>query len=818
MDPFAIESRPMRVQRPASAWAPAVCSALIWGSGQLFNREKRKALIFLGGQITTVLYLNDFYHQYVLYRVMVSHFGQVLWTLAMIPAGLAALSLWAFNILDAWRMAQFLDAVAYRTITLEHDIPGWDFRPNSDHPKPPGIPFRTITWLLAALAVAHWAMRPAGPDVQILIASVEETPHDFGTRRKLIEFYLADKRTRQALLEAEDYLDNYQKQLNPGQVQWLKAVLAGRPLPPVPSVSESGSMGSDFVVEAVLQAPTEKWDQLYETLSPREFEEKALASLRRHPDQLRPLELLLHQYVDAQRWEDVQRLSREALRSQPQLPWLLEASALAESRLLRQTREAEALPDLNNAVLEKTLKSAIRAYRSGNLTEASDKIGEYFQKGGKEKEAWLLKNAVAFQKQDYPKAASTLEKALKIWPDDFLFQYSMGKAQYRMDHFREAAHWFESILKKDPNRTEVLKNLGLTYRKLNQIEESIAPLTQALEHEPTDDSIKLLLGLSLLETGKSDLALRHFRELTLKSPDHPLVDFYRGRAEEAQNLLTDALTSYRQVPRNSPVRTEALQRAKSLEEKLNQRQPRPVTPPPPTQVSPSPRLAQISRTASLLEEAEKAWQDERHAEAASLYQSILKEEPTHFRALSQLGRWEFEQQGSYERAKVYLDQALSLRPSDIWVNLSLGVIAKAMGSSYDAIRYFETVLKQEPTQLNANFNLALLYEDRGDLELAKQYYIQVIRHHPNNLLAYNYYGDICFNEGDFHRATELYSEVLKQAPSNTGIRFKLALSLEKERNYPAALSELEGLRAESGDEPMVREEIDSAIARVKSRM
>ncbi|MBI4870285.1 MAG: tetratricopeptide repeat protein [Candidatus Riflebacteria bacterium] len=96
----------------------AVLSGLVMGLGQLFNAQYKRAFVFFGGELAVFLYLWD--HAYGLYvsqtlSALTSPevYGASMWLLAA-----AGVALWAYNILDAYRMAEFCRFIYERTFPL----------------------------------------------------------------------------------------------------------------------------------------------------------------------------------------------------------------------------------------------------------------------------------------------------------------------------------------------------------------------------------------------------------------------------------------------------------------------------------------------------------------------------------------------------------------------------------------------------------------------------------------------------------------------------------------------------------------------------
>ena len=802
MDPFAI-TEPTRNGKSATPLLHGIYSALIWGSAQWIHREKRKASVFFGGLITTVLYTHDFFQQGAVFSVMSSHFGPFLYSTFFGFFVLMSLALWAYNVMDAYRMASFLEMVSWRTIALEADVPGWDFSREKEIPARTFGPITILIYAGAIAAILHFFFSGALSSRDSLLNKVESNPSDFSARKSLIEFYLETNRSQHARLEADEYLQKYAGGLSALQKEYLYGVL-GTPVPA--SNNANPSVVLDFVIDGVMETKNVNWSDLKRELPESEFERRVLEAIQENKEDLKPAEILLNHYMENSEWDRAHTLASDLLRHHPHVAWLMQTMLLAERRLKQSNVEQK--PDFGSAIV---------LYREGELEKAEVELNHYFEAGGQDKEAFLLQNAISFQQKDYKEAIKHLEAALKVYPEDFLFLYSLGNAWLRQEQYQNAIPWFEKILEFDTGRKDVYKNLGLAYRKTNNSARSIHNYRKALALDPEDESLLFLLGFAEFEAEEFDSGAKSLTQLMQVNPSHPLAAFYLGQIYEKLNEFEEAINAYQAVPTTSSFHPQAQDKITALKKRLT-----PTPTPVIRQTAPIIKPVEISKTNTIdsvaqnLELAEKSWKNDNKADAIRWYRKVLEFDPMHFRSLSQIGRHYLEDLSEYKEAQEYLLKARQIKSDDIWVNLSLGIISKYMNNTFEAVRYFEDVLKKEPTQLNANFNLALLYEDRNQLDLAKEYYSRVIRFHPRHQLAYNYLGDISFNEGDYSKASEIYRGLLQISPDNTSIRFKLALSLEKEGNLVLAREELNKLSSMVASEPLMASEVLAALQRVSN--
>lgn len=170
-----------------------------------------------------------------------------------------------------------------------------------------------------------------------------------------------------------------------------------------------------------------------------------------------------------------------------------------------------------------------------------------------------------------------------------------------------------------------------------------------------------------------------------------------------------------------------------------------------------PPAAAASPVAALFDKANAALQAEQHAEAAKLYEDVLRAEPKNASALVGLGAARLRSakfadaevslkkalacDASNEAAHFYLgtvcfkqnrdkeamasfEKCVAIRPQNARANHYLGILATRMGLLDRAEREFKTAIAVDPAYGDAYFNLAVLYVtwDPPKLDLARSNY------------------------------------------------------------------------------------------------
>lgn len=107
--------------------------------------------------------------------------------------------------------------------------------------------------------------------------------------------------------------------------------------------------------------------------------------------------------------------------------------------------------------------------------------------------------------------------------------------------------------------------------------------------------------------------------------------------------------------------------------------------------------------------------------AVSLYQAILKRQPAHVEALSNLGL-ALQKLNRHEEALGFLTQALTHRPGHANSQLNLGLTYQSLGQQEQALAAYQRTLAIEPGNVQARFNIAKMLQDAFDFEAASQAY------------------------------------------------------------------------------------------------
>jgi Ca-activated chloride channel family protein len=121
----------------------------------------------------------------------------------------------------------------------------------------------------------------------------------------------------------------------------------------------------------------------------------------------------------------------------------------------------------------------------------------------------IIKEGNEFYKQEqYDRAISKYNNALKIDPANTTIKYNLALALYRADKKKESVKLFNELTvsgnKNDELRSKAFYNEGAVFSRQKQLEESIEAYKNTLRLDPTDKEARENLQKALLELKKRD--------------------------------------------------------------------------------------------------------------------------------------------------------------------------------------------------------------------------------------------------------------------------------------------------------------------------
>jgi len=124
-------------------------------------------------------------------------------------------------------------------------------------------------------------------------------------------------------------------------------------------------------------------------------------------------------------------------------------------------------------------------------------------------EAWWFVGTHYFDRNEHGKVVETMEKARKLFPQDFRVYLLLGLSYSRLGQNEPAVENLRHSLQLNPNDVNTLSSLALTLDGMKRYEESDSLYEKALEIDPTSHLVLNNYGYSLAERGiQLDRALK----------------------------------------------------------------------------------------------------------------------------------------------------------------------------------------------------------------------------------------------------------------------------------------------------------------------
>lgn len=180
----------------------------------------------------------------------------------------------------------------------------------------------------------------------------------------------------------------------------------------------------------------------------------------------------------------------------------------------------------NDAPRGEALEEAHREFEQSPPPEpaAETQTDRYFEQAVK-----------SFEAGDYNAAAEKFGEAQSLAPNDIVLPFARVQALFAAGEYRTAtAALRDALVTASPEKEGVFYPRGL-YPDETVLTQQIEQLSRAVQLDPADSDLRLLLGYQLLGTGKLDEAAGHIRSAGLD-----------GGNKDAANTLTNLLEKLRQ--------------------------------------------------------------------------------------------------------------------------------------------------------------------------------------------------------------------------------------------------------------------------------
>ena len=206
----------------------------------------------------------------------------------------------------------------------------------------------------------------------------------------------------------------------------------------------------------------------------------------------------------------------------------------------------------------------------------------------------------------------------------------------------------------------------------------------------------------------------------------------------------------------------------------------------------------------------------RLAEAAQIYQAILKEQPQHFEALHALGILNY-QSGRLEEAERLIGEATRVNPRAADALYNRGSLLLRLNRIQDAVASFDRALQVKPDYIEAlgNRGAALMQLGRAAEALAD--FARLVRLKPELPEGWINLGGAQARLERFDEALVSYERAIALRPDHPEARKGRANVLFARKNFAGALADAEVALAKNGNDPQALELRANSLAELGRR-
>jgi tetratricopeptide (TPR) repeat protein len=117
--------------------------------------------------------------------------------------------------------------------------------------------------------------------------------------------------------------------------------------------------------------------------------------------------------------------------------------------------------------------------------------------------ALVERSAILAQRGEHAAAIADLSAALLLRPGDLAHRVAVAEIELARGRPAEALPHLEAVTRAQPERADALGALGLAYRQLGRLDESVTVVRRAVAEAPRDVKLKRALRDTLAERGAS---------------------------------------------------------------------------------------------------------------------------------------------------------------------------------------------------------------------------------------------------------------------------------------------------------------------------
>ena len=198
----------------------------------------------------------------------------------------------------------------------------------------------------------------------------------------------------------------------------------------------------------------------------------------------------------------------------------------------------------NNSAMPTALLSqkAIQLYTEGKFLKAREHCLQLLKDNQLNSTALNLLGCIENNNNNYQQAIQYFQAACKIAPSSGAYQINLGIAYYQLAEFGLAQEVFTKILLQSPNNTTARYHLGLVLQKQNLFTDAIQNYQLLLEQDPQHLDTLNNISICLLNIQQLEQAIIYLKQALKINPNSGLLHTNLGLALHKKSFTNDQHT------------------------------------------------------------------------------------------------------------------------------------------------------------------------------------------------------------------------------------------------------------------------------------
>ena len=353
-----------------------------------------------------------------------------------------------------------------------------------------------------------------------------------------------------------------------------------------------------------------------------------------------------------------------------------------------------------------------------------------------------------FQEGHIEQAEKDCLEILALQPENSEILHLLGVTYYHLGAHERAVEYLKKAIEIEDQNADVFYDLGNVLQDQGKINESLEMYQKALEIEPEHPDCHNNIGMVLHDLGQIDKAIEHYQKAIEINPQSAIIHNNIALAYEDNNESQKAIAHYGRAIQIDPNYADAHINIGNVFMKEDNPDTAYAYYFKAVQLNPNLVEGYVGMTRILIRKS-------RFAEAIPLLSRILMSYPDSAETHNDLGNalsalWQLGE------AIPHLERALQINPDFAEAHSNFGSALSKMGKLGEAMEHLNKALRIKPDFIDAIINLGYVYKEKGKFGEAMTCYKKALGLDPENADAHFGLGVVELSTGRFREGWEEY--------------------------------------------------------------